>query len=186
MRLDVRVLGAEEQLGAVAGEVLDLVDDLAAAVVALARDTLGVLVVEPRAERLEHRHRGEILRGDELEGFLLALQFGIEQCGKLRVGGAHRRLLSEPGVCEGALASIDRCAAHWCLCPSVLVDVMPPRSERITVAGIGPSRTTRGVVVVQSMIVEGSPPQRPPSTMPSISPFSAAATSAAVPAGCSP
>ena len=39
MRLDVGVLGAEQRLRAVDRELLDLVDDLAAAVVAPARDT---------------------------------------------------------------------------------------------------------------------------------------------------
>ena len=54
--LDIRVLGAEERFGTIAGEVLDLVHHLAAAVVPLAGDALGVLVVEPRAQRLEHGH----------------------------------------------------------------------------------------------------------------------------------
>jgi hypothetical protein len=66
VRLDVRVLGAEERLGAVAGQVLHLVDDLAAAVVPLAGNTLGVLVVEPGSQRLEHGHRREVLGRDEL------------------------------------------------------------------------------------------------------------------------
>ena len=47
--LHVGVLGAEQRLHPVAGEVLDLVDDLVAAVVALARVALGVLVGEHRA-----------------------------------------------------------------------------------------------------------------------------------------
>ena len=55
VRLHVGVVGAEERLGTIAGEVLDLVDDLAAAVVALAGKALGVLVGEPGAERLQHR-----------------------------------------------------------------------------------------------------------------------------------
>ena len=54
VRLDVRVLGAEQLLRAVARELLDLVDDLAAAVVALAGIALGVLVRRHRADRLEH------------------------------------------------------------------------------------------------------------------------------------
>ena len=47
--LHVGVLGAEQRLGPLAGQVLDLVDDLVAAVVALARVALGVLVGEHRA-----------------------------------------------------------------------------------------------------------------------------------------
>jgi hypothetical protein len=44
VRLDVRVLGAEQLLRAVDRELLDLVDDLAAAVVATTRIALGLLV----------------------------------------------------------------------------------------------------------------------------------------------
>ena len=159
MRLDVGVLGAEERLGTVPRQVLDLVDDLAAAVVPLARHALGVLVVEPGAERLEHRDGREVLRRDELEGLLLALQLGIEQGRDLGVGRAQRGLVGESGAARGARTDIDRCAGHCDLCPSVLVEGKPPRSERNTAAEIGPSRSTRGVVVVQSMIVEASPPQ---------------------------
>ena len=114
VRLDVGVLGAEERLGAVAGEVLDLVDDLAAAVVALAGNALGVLVVEPRAERLEHRDRGEVLRGDELERLLLARPAP-------RRGGRRPRdrwraaagLSVNPAPRRDARTDVDMCAGHW-------------------------------------------------------------------------
>ena len=108
MRLDVGVLGAEERLGTVPGQVLDLVDDLAAAVVALAGDALGVLVVEPGAERLEHRDRGEVLRRDELEGLLLALQLLVEQGGDLGIGGAQRGLVGESGAAWWLRTDFDR------------------------------------------------------------------------------
>jgi hypothetical protein len=67
VRLHVGVLGAEERLDPVAGEVLDVVDDLVAAVVALAGIALGVLVGEHRAGGLHHGRRREVLRGDELQ-----------------------------------------------------------------------------------------------------------------------
>ena len=59
-------------LAAVDGELLDLVDHVAAAVVARARAALGVLVGEHRAGGLEHGAAGEVLAGDELERLLLA------------------------------------------------------------------------------------------------------------------
>ena len=149
------MLGAEEARGAVAGEVLDLVDDLAAAVVPLAGHALGVLVVEPGAERLEHRDGREVLRGDELEGLLLTLQLEVEECRDLRVGGAQLGLVGEAGAGCGARTDLDRCGHD--LCPSVLTDGRSPNSEFNTPAGIGPSRSTRGYVVVQSMIVEARP-----------------------------
>jgi hypothetical protein len=54
VRLHVRVLRAEELLRTVDRELLDLVDDLAPAVVALARIALRVLVRRHGADALEH------------------------------------------------------------------------------------------------------------------------------------
>ena len=53
--LHVGVRSTEERLGAVAGDVLDLVDDLVAAVVALAGIALAVLVGEDRPRGPQHR-----------------------------------------------------------------------------------------------------------------------------------
>ncbi len=112
MRLDVRVLGAEERLRPRDREVLDLVDDLAAAVVALAGQALGVLVREHRADGLEHRRPGEVLGRDQLELVALAPELGVAELGDLgidlgetrglQVGertldDAHGRLLCDGG-----------------------------------------------------------------------------------------
>ena len=67
VRLHVGVLGAEQLAQAVAGELLGFVDHEVAAVVALRRVALGVLVGEHRALRREHRGRREVLRRDELD-----------------------------------------------------------------------------------------------------------------------
>ena len=67
VRLHIRVVSAEEQLGAVDRDLFDLVDHLAAAIVALPRQTLGVLVRERRPHGLEHRRRDEVLARDQLE-----------------------------------------------------------------------------------------------------------------------
>ena len=61
VRLHVGVLGAEQGLDPVDGQLLDHVDVLAAAVVALARVALGVLVGQHRALRLHDGERGEVL-----------------------------------------------------------------------------------------------------------------------------
>ena len=53
-------------------ELLDLVDDLLALVVALARVALGVLVREARAGRLHHGARGVVLARDEAHRLVLA------------------------------------------------------------------------------------------------------------------
>ncbi len=68
-----RSLDHEERLRAIAGEVLDLIDELAAAVVAFARKALGVLVRERAPERLEHGLAHVVLGRDELEIVVLPL-----------------------------------------------------------------------------------------------------------------
>ncbi len=94
MRLDVRVLGAEERLRAVDRELLDLVDDLAPAVVAPPRIALRVLVRRDAADRLEHRRPREVLGRDELDLAALPLELALEQRGHLGIdvceaGGAQ-------------------------------------------------------------------------------------------------
>jgi hypothetical protein len=75
VRLDVGELRAEQCLHAVDGQLLHHVNVLAAAVVALARVALGVLVGEDRTLRLHNGGRGEILGGDHFQRGLLAHQF---------------------------------------------------------------------------------------------------------------
>ncbi len=94
VRLDVRVLGAEELLRAVDRELLDLVDDLAAAVVAAAGIALRVLVRRGGADRLEHRRPREVLRRDELDLPALALELFREESRDVGVD------LVEPGVLQ--------------------------------------------------------------------------------------
>ena len=85
VRLHVRELGAEQRLGAIDREVLDDVDELAAAVVATTGIALGVLVGEHGALRLEHGARNEVLARDHLEGAALAAEFLLERGGDLGV-----------------------------------------------------------------------------------------------------
>ena len=73
VRLDVHVLRAEHLLGPVDGQLLGDVDPLAAAVVALARIALGVLVGEYRALRGEHRGARVVLRGEISETYALEI-----------------------------------------------------------------------------------------------------------------
>ena len=90
VRLHVDVLGAEDLLGAVDGELLGHVDELAAAVVALARIALGVLVREHRAARVEDRLRHEVLGGDHLERRLLAIGLVAEHLRDLGIDVGDR------------------------------------------------------------------------------------------------
>ena len=104
VRLHVRVLGAEQRERALRGEVLGVVDDVVAAVVALGRIALGVLVGEHRALRLEHRRRREVLGRDELDRRVLPLELAPDDVGDLGVGALQRRASSTPPL-------LLRCAA---------------------------------------------------------------------------
>jgi hypothetical protein len=83
--LDVGVLGPEEVLGPLAGELLGLVDDLVAAVVPLAGVALAVLVGEDGPGRSQHRRGGEVLRRDQLEGRVLPFDLGLDDGEELPV-----------------------------------------------------------------------------------------------------
>src|SRR3546814_16596134 len=84
--LHVGVVCFEERLGALAGDLLDLVDDLVAAVVALARVALAVLVGEDGSGRSQHVGRGEVLAGYELERGVLELDLAVDEREDLVVG----------------------------------------------------------------------------------------------------
>ena len=90
MRLHIRVLGAEQLDRALDRQPLGDVDVLAAAVVALARIALGVLVGEHRSLALQHRHRDEVLRRDHLQRPLLALELQSQHLGDLRIDLGQR------------------------------------------------------------------------------------------------
>ena len=73
------MLGTEERLRAVDRELLDLVDDLAAAVVATTRIALRVLVRGHAAHGFEQRGPREVLRRDELDLATLPLELALEE-----------------------------------------------------------------------------------------------------------
>ena len=88
VRLHVGVLRAEELAGPAARDVLDHVDVLAAAVVALAGITLGVLVGQPAADCLHDGGRGEVLTGDKLYVVALTAELLLHHGVYLFVGRA--------------------------------------------------------------------------------------------------
>ena len=101
--LDVRVLCAEQLLCAIDRGLLDLVDDLAAAVVALARIALRVLVRRNRPDRLEDRRPCGVLGSDQLDLVALPLELLAEQLRDLRIdlGEAGGREVVERLVGDG-------------------------------------------------------------------------------------
>ena len=74
MRLDVRVLRAEELHCPVARKVLDLIDILAASVVARTGVALGIFIRKMAAHGLHHGGRNKVLRCDKLYMVSLALE----------------------------------------------------------------------------------------------------------------
>ena len=73
--LHVRMVGPEQRPGAVDRKLLDDVDVLASAIVALAGVSLGVLVRQHRTLGVENRAADGVLGRNELEIVLLALRF---------------------------------------------------------------------------------------------------------------
>ena len=90
VRLHVNVFRAENFLAALARQVLHHVGELAAAIVALARIALGVLVGEDAGSGLEHGFGGEILAGDQLELRILPFHFMLDSIVNLRVDLGQR------------------------------------------------------------------------------------------------
>ena len=107
MRLHVDVLGAEQLLRALDRQRLGDVDELTAAVVALARIAFGVLVRHHRAGGFQHREADEILRRDELEALFLAADLVPDGGGDLRIG------LSSDDSCGISSAAILSTRRWW-------------------------------------------------------------------------
>jgi hypothetical protein len=83
VRLNVGVIGTEQQLGAIDRQLLDLIHMLAATVVTLAGIALGILVGQAAALSLHDALAGVVLGGDQLDMVFLTLLLGIhrrQQC----------------------------------------------------------------------------------------------------------
>ena len=87
VRLHVGVVGAEQLLQAVDGQLLGNVHVLATTVVALARVTLGVLVGQLAALRFHHHRAGVVLAGNQLDMVFLTLAFIGNGLGQLGIVG---------------------------------------------------------------------------------------------------
>src|SRR5579871_3743141 len=90
MRLNIGMFGAKKLLGALASQVLDNVDVFAAAVIALARITLGVFVCKDTAGGLQHGFGGEVFARDQFKPAMLALDFVLDSLVNVGVDGGKR------------------------------------------------------------------------------------------------
>ncbi len=90
--LHVGVLGAEKLLGAVAGQVFDHVDVLAAAVVAPAGIAFGIFIRQHAADGLHDGGAGVVFAGDHFQAVVLAPCFsgdGGPDCGIVLFNEIH-------------------------------------------------------------------------------------------------
>ena len=102
---------SNRRLGALDGEFLGDVDELAAAVVAPARIALGVFVGHHRALRLEHGAGDDVLGGDQLDLVALAAELELDGAGDLGIAvGEARR--------EKAVGQMAACASLALMVPS--------------------------------------------------------------------
>ncbi|MCY1434441.1 hypothetical protein D9M71_505020 [compost metagenome] len=97
VRLDIGVTCTEQLLGAVDGQLLDHIDVLATAVVALARVAFGVLVGQLGALGLHHLRAGVVFRGDQLDMVFLALCLAVDGGGQRRVEIGEGQAFMEHG-----------------------------------------------------------------------------------------
>ncbi|MNF98078.1 hypothetical protein D3C84_809260 [compost metagenome] len=81
VRLHVDVFAVEQLASAFDGQVLDFIDDLAAAVVTLARIAFGVFVGEHGTLGLEHLLADIVFRSDQLQVGFLAVALAVDQAG---------------------------------------------------------------------------------------------------------
>ena len=85
MGLHVGILGVEELLETIDGQLLDLVNDFAAAVIPGVGITFGVFVGADAAKCLEHLFADEVFRSDEFDAFGLTLLFLSQQVGNFNI-----------------------------------------------------------------------------------------------------
>ncbi|MNF99312.1 hypothetical protein D3C84_822050 [compost metagenome] len=102
VRLNVGVVGAEQLFCSINCKLLDDVDVLATAVVALARVAFGVLVGQYRALSFHHRWAGVVFRSDQLDVFFLALSFLLHGGKKVGVVLGNGQITAEHGGPQGS------------------------------------------------------------------------------------
>ena len=100
MRLHIGEAAPEQARRALDRQTLGDIDELAAAVITPSGITLGILVRQDRALRLEHRARDDVLAGDQLDLRLLAAKLARDRSGDLRIGNGQ-------GSCENSGIGLD-------------------------------------------------------------------------------
>ena len=97
MRLHVGVIGAEQRLGALNGKLFDNVNVFAAAVVALARITFGVLVGQAAALRFHYARTGVVFGSNQFDVRFLALRLATNGGGQLIIEARDGHIFTKHG-----------------------------------------------------------------------------------------
>ncbi len=84
------MLGAEQLLRSLAGQLLDHIGKLTSAVVALAWISLRIFVCEDRASGFKHSLADKVLGGDQFQAFVLATGFVVDGGSDLRINFVER------------------------------------------------------------------------------------------------
>ena len=112
VRLNVGVIRAEEPRHTVDGQTLDLVNIVAAAVIARAGIALGVFVRQVAAHGLHHGRAREILGRDQLQMVALARKLPLHGGVQLRVGLLQMFIIhiGNLRLCQNSTDSLPRLA----------------------------------------------------------------------------
>ena len=116
VRLDVGVVGPEDFLGPIAGEVFDHVDEFAPAIVAAAGVAFGVFIGQHAAHALHDGGAGVVFAGDHFQAVALALDFAGDGCPDVRVV-LFDRVHAGPFGWKIDRPSILGCRAEFVNCP---------------------------------------------------------------------
>lgn len=92
VRLHVDVFGTKQALATLTGNGFDLVNLLAATIVAASRIAFGILVGQHGTLSLKHGTRHEVFGGDHLQAVLLSRQLSVEYLGDFGVCFGDRRV----------------------------------------------------------------------------------------------
>ena len=92
VRLHVDVFGTKQALATLTGNGFDLVNLLAATIVATSRIAFGILVGQHGTLSLKHGTRHEVFGGDHLQAVLLSRQLSVEYLGDFGVCFGDRRV----------------------------------------------------------------------------------------------
>ena len=90
VRLHIGKAGAEQFLGALDRQRFHHVDPFAAAVIAIARITLGIFVGQHRTLRFQHRAADDVFRRDQLDLVALPAEFAADRRRDIGIGLGER------------------------------------------------------------------------------------------------